>query len=352
MSKQTETAGALPQAAIPPASSAPAAPAPALRFAAWLVTYWTVVALALVLLVFALASPNFYSRANWLATSLYMTGILTLAVGQTFAIISGGIDLSIGGIMAVSAMAGALGLVTLVELGFPDFWSILAGIGIALLAGAAVGLINGVLITKLKLVPFIVTLGMLGVARGATNLLNNGQEVSSIPLSLTLAGSKIFGGWIPALVLVCAIVTVIAGVVLAKTRFGLRTYYIGSNREGARRAGVNVDAHLIAIYVISGVIAAIAGVMMTARFGVAQTNAGEGSELASIAAVVIGGASLFGGSGSIFGTVVGAALMSVMVTGLILAGVQPFWQMVFTGLIIIGAVYIDQLREKVRLSVR
>lgn len=346
MSTKSETAAA--------PRSTPAAPPPTAtqRAAAWLVTYWTVVALALVLFVFALVSPNFYTRANWLATSLYMTGILTLAVGQSFAIISGGIDLSIGGIMAVSSMAGALVLVTLVGAGIPELASILIGIAVALAVGALVGLVNGVLITKLKLVPFIVTLGMLGIARGATNLLNNGQEVSAIPLSLTLAGSRIFGGWLPALVLVCAVVTIVAGITLAKTRFGLRTYYIGSNREGARRAGINVDAHLMIVYAISGVVAAIAGMMMTARFGVAQTNTGEGSELASIAAVVIGGASLFGGSGSIFGTVIGATLMSVMVTGLILAGVQPFWQMVATGVIIIGAVYIDQLREKLRIAVQ
>src|SRR5205823_1022836 len=120
------------------------------------------------------------------------------------------------------------------------------------------------------------------------------------------------------------------------------------NREGARRAGVNVDRHLIRIYAISGLLAAVAGVMLVCRFGVAQTNAGTGTELDSIAAVVIGGASLFGGTGNIFGTFIGVCVMSVLVTGLVLANVQPLWQMVVTGLVIIGAVYIDQLRDKLR----
>lgn len=316
----------------------------------WLVSYWTVAALVLVLLVFAFISPNFYSRGNWIATSLYMTGVLTLALGQSLVIVSGGIDLSIAGILAFSSMAGALVMSMMTQSGFSEPAAIAAGIATALAVGAVVGIVNGLLITKLRLVPFIVTLGMLGVMRGGTNLLNGGQQVSDIPFDLTLAGSYIFFGWLPSQVAIALALTIICGVALARTRFGLRTYYIGSNREGARRAGIDVDWHLIKIYMISGMIAAVAGIMMLARFGVAQTNAGEGSELNSIAAVVIGGASLFGGTGSIFGTFVGAALMAVLVTGLILAGVEPFWQTVLTGLIIIGAVYVDQLRDRIRFG--
>lgn len=351
-------------AARPPGAEAERDPAPApgglrsLRrgefgsreLTATLVSYWTVAALLIVLIVFAFISPNFYTRTNWIATSLYMTGVLTLALGQSFAIISGGIDLSIAGILAFSSMAGALVMSSLIQGGVSEPAAIMAGIAAALAVGALVGVVNGLLITKLRLVPFIVTLGMLGVMRGGTNLLNGGQQVADIPIELTLAGSRIFFGWLPSQVAVAIVLTLLCGVLLAKTRFGLRTYYIGSNREGARRAGINVDMHLIKVYMIAGMIAAVAGIMMLARFGVAQTNAGEGSELSSIAAVVIGGASLFGGTGSIFGTLVGAALMSVMVTGLILAGVQPFWQTVVTGLIIIGAVYIDQLRDRLRFG--
>jgi ribose transport system permease protein len=177
-----------------------------------------------------------------------------------------------------------------------------------------------------------VTLGMLGVTRGGANLLSDGQEVSDIPTPLVEAGSYNLFGWLPSLVAISLVLTVISGVILAKTRFGLRTYYIGSNREGARRAGVSVGRHLVAIYTISGFFAAVAGVMILSRFGIAQNNAGQGSEIDSIAAVVIGG----------------VCLISSLVTGLILANVQPFWQTVVTGLVIIGAVYIDQLRDRLR----
>jgi ribose transport system permease protein len=313
---------------------------------AGLVTYWTVAALALILLIFAFVSKNFYTQANFEATSLYATGVLTIALGQTFAIISGGIDLSVGGILAFSSMASALAMRGLVADGFSPNVAVMAGIAVGLVAGAVIGFLNGLLITRLNLVPFIVTLGMLGVTRGGANLLSNGQEVSDIPTPLVEAGSYDLFGWLPSLVAISLVLTVISGVILAKTRFGLRTYYIGSNREGARRAGVTVGKHLVVIYTISGFFAAVAGVMI--RFGIAQNNAGQGSEIDSIAAVVIGGASLFGGVGSIFWTFVGVCLISSLVTGLILANVQPFWQTVVTGLVIIGAVYIDQLRDRLR----
>lgn len=314
------------------------------------VTYWTVVALALVMLVFAFISDNFYTEANFEATSLYATGVLTLALGQTLAIISGGIDLSVGGNLAFSSMAAALTMRGLVNDGTSPGWAVAAGILMGLLAGACVGLANGLLITRLKLTPFIVTLGMMGVTRGGANLLSNGQEVPEIPTQLTDGGSYDLFGWLPSLVAVSLVLTVVCGILLAKTRFGLRTYFLGSNREGARRAGVNVAGHLVLIYTISGFFAAVAGVMIVSRFGIAQNNAGQGSEIDSIAAVVIGGASLFGGTGTVFGTFIGVALISTLVTGLILAGVQPFWQTVVTGLVIIGAVYIDQLRDRLRFG--
>ncbi len=320
------------------------------EFVARLVSYWTVAALGLVLLVFAFTAGSFYTRDNWIATSVYATGILPLALAQSFAIISGGIDLSVSGTLGFASITGALVMHGMIGRGSSSATAITASVGVALAVGLAVGVVNGLIITKLKLTPFIVTLGMLGVMHGATNLINNGQEVSDIPLSFTHFGNRLLGGWISTLVAVCLVLTVVSGVILARTRFGLRTYALGSNREGARRAGINVDWHLIRIYAISGLLSAFAGLMLVSRFGVAQTNAGTGTELDSIAAVVIGGASLFGGTGTIFGTFVGVCLLSVLVTGLILANVQPFWQMVATGLVIIGAVYIDQLRDRLRFS--
>ena len=317
---------------------------------AGLVSYWTVAALALILLVFAFVSDNFYTDANFEATSLYATGVLTLALGQSFAIISGGIDLSVGGVLAFSSMAAALTMRGLVGDGTSPAVAVGAGIAVGLIAGVVIGCINGLLITRLKLVPFIVTLGMMGVTRGGANLLSNGQEVSEIPTPLIDGGAYDLFGWLPSLVAISLVLTIVSGVVLAKTRFGLRTYYIGSNREGARRAGVNVSGHLVLIYAISGFFAAVSGVIILSRFGIAQNNAGQGSEIDSIAAVVIGGASLFGGVGGIFGTFIGVCLISSLVTGLILANVQPFWQTVVTGLVIIGAVYIDQLRDRLRFG--
>jgi ribose transport system permease protein len=320
------------------------------EFVARLVSYWTVAALGLILLVFAFTAASFYTRDNWVATSVYATGLLPLALAQSFAIISGGIDLSVSGILAFSSISGAMVMHGLIGRGASSTAAIAAGIAVALAVGVGVGVVNGLFITKLKLTPFIVTLGMLGVMHGATNIINNGQEVSDIPPSFTRFGNRLLGGWISTLVAVCLVLAVVSGVVLARTRFGLRTYALGSNREGGRRAGIDVGWHLIRIYAISGLLSAFAGLMLVSRFGVAQTNAGTGTELDSIAAVVIGGASLFGGTGTIFGTFIGVCLLSVLVTGLILANVQPFWQMVATGLVIIGAVYIDQLRDRLRFS--
>ena len=317
---------------------------------AGLVTYWTVAALALLLIVFAFVSDNFYTQANFEATSLYATGVLTLALGQSFAIISGGIDLSVGGTLAFSSMAAALTMRGLVGDGYPEGAAIAGGIGAGLVSGLVIGCINGLLITRLKLVPFIVTLGMMGVTRGGANLLSNGQEVSEIPTPFVDGGSYELFGRLPTLVAISLVLTIVSAVVLAKTRFGLRTYYIGSNSEGARRAGIHVGGHLVRVYMISGLFAAVAGLMILARFGIAQNNAGQGSEIDSIAAVVIGGASLFGGVGTIFGTFIGVCLISSLVTGLILANVEPFWQTVVTGLVIIGAVYIDQLRDRLRFG--
>ena len=228
---------------------------------AGLVTYWTVAALALLLIVFAFVSDNFYTEANFEATSLYATGVLTLALGQSFAIFSGGIDLSVGGVLAFSSMAAALTMRGMIGGGYDAGWAVPCGVGAGVLAGAAIGCITGLLITRLNLAPFIVTLGMLGVTRGGANLLSNGQEVSEIPSQFVDGGAYNLFGWLPSLVAISLVLAALSGVVLSKTRFGLRTYYIGSNREGARRAGVNVGRHLVFIYIISGSFAAVSGTL-------------------------------------------------------------------------------------------
>ena len=318
------------------------------RVVAVVLRHWTVVALLILVVVFGIIAPGFLTQSNWIATSTYATGILALALAQTLVIVSGGIDLSVGGNVAVTGMSSALVMRSLSQGGSPDTVAIAGGIAVGLLTGLAVGLLNGLCITRLRLAPFIVTLGMLGVTQGTTNLLNDGQQVSEIPQQFASTGSAQIGSWVPVLVAISLGLTLVIGLLLARTRFGVRTYAIGSNKEGTRRVGVNVDRHLVGVYALAGVLAAAGGLMTLSRFGVAQTTAGTGAELLSIAAVVIGGASLYGGSGTIFGTLIGVAVISVLVTGLVLAGLQPFWQTVVTGLVIIGAVYLDQLRDRVQ----
>lgn len=318
------------------------------RLAAMVLRHWTVIALVILIIVFGVIGTGFLTQSNWVATSGYSTGILALAVGETFVIVSGGIDLSVGGNVGVTGMSSALVMRSLMHHGAASTIAIAGGIAAGLLVGLLVGVVNGWCITRLSLAPFIVTLGMLGITEGTTNLLNGGQQVSEIPPSFASASSVLIGGRIPLLVAISLGITLLSGVLLARTRFGLRTYALGSNREGARRVGVNVERHLMRVYALAGVLGGAAGVMTLSRFGVAETSAGTGAELLAIAAVVIGGASLFGGSGTIFGTLIGVAVISVLVTGLILAGLQPFWQTVVTGIVIIGAVYLDQMRDKVQ----
>lgn len=335
--------GSAPAAALPPRNRARAA------LLLTLFRYWTVLVLLALIVVFSIVGTGFASQANWIATSTYATGILALALAQTLVIVSGGIDLSVGGNVAVSGMSSALVMRSLSERGSSTALVIAAGIAVALAVGLAIGLANGLCITRLRLAPFIVTLGMMGITQGTTNLLNGGQEVAQIPEPFVEVGSgTILGGWLPWLVVISLVLAAVVGLLLAKTRFGLRTYAVGSNVEGARRVGVDANRQLLCIYALAGVLAAIGGLMILSRFGVAQTSAGTGTELQSIAAVVIGGASLYGGTGNVFGTIVGVAVISVLVTGLVLAGLEPFWQTVVTGVVIIGAVYLDQLRERVQ----
>jgi ribose transport system permease protein len=221
------------------------------------------------------------------------------------------------------------------------------GFVIALAAGTGVGAVNGLLITRLKLTPFIVTLGMLGMCTGATYLLDDGNQVSNLPSQITTIGTTIWlGGWLPAIVVVAAVFTVLGSLLMSRTRFGLHTYVIGSNFLAGQRAGVNVSRHLVRVYALSGFLAAAAGLMVTAKFSIASPIAGANDELDAIAAVVIGGASLFGGTGTIFGTLIGTFIISILVTGLVLLNVQPFWQQVAVGAVLIIAVVLDQVRRR------
>jgi ribose transport system permease protein len=231
-----------------------------------------------------------------------------------------------------------------------DSWGvILVGLVVALVSGLAWGALNGFLITKGKIPAFIVTLGTFGMALGAALLLTGGVDVRDVPFKLvtTIGTGRLFGQ-VPYLVIVSVGVALVLGVVLAQTRFGRYTYVIGSNEEGARRGGVAVDRHLIKVYALAGTLAGLAGFLSLARFATTTIGGHTTDNLNAIAAVVIGGTSLFGGVGTILGTVFGVFIPAVLQNGFVIIGVQPFWQQVAVGAVLIIAVYLDQLRRRSR----
>jgi ribose transport system permease protein len=270
--------------------------------------------------------------------------LLVLAVGMTFVIVTAGIDLSVGSVLVFSGViAGKL----MESVGGDNWGVILVGLAGALVAGTAWGVLNGVLITKARVPPLIVTLGTLGMALGVSQVITDGVDLRSVPFTLvdTIGTGKLFNQ-LPYLVLIAAVVAVVFGVVLAATRFGRYTYAIGSNVEAARRAGINVDRHLIKVYALTGFLAGVAGFMNLARFSTTTIGGHSTDNLAAIAGTVLGGTSLFGGIGTIGGTVIGMFIPVVLQNGFVITGVKPFWQQVAVGAVLIVAVYLDQLRRR------
>jgi len=308
---------------------------------------WIGGVLLVIVAAFSIGSPYFLTRANWLNTSNTATEVLLLAVGETFVICSGGIDLSVGAVLGFSGTAGAWVMAT----GFTGAHGAAVGaVGVGFLAtvaaGGAFGLVNGTLVAWAGIPPFVVTLGTLGIATGFGYLLNDGQEISAIPGSVATFGNTNLGGWIPVPVLITAVITIWCGLVLARTRFGAYTLSIGDSREAVVRAGINDRRILLRIYFLSGLLAGVAGVLVMARLGAGSPDSGATDNLNAIAAVVIGGASLFGGRGTVIGSVIGTGIIAVLVTGLVLINVPPFWQEVTVGAVLIIAVYIDQFRNR------
>ena len=306
----------------------------------------TAIALILVglIAVFSFLKPEEFldvNNARNIATDAAV--LLVLAVGLTFVIITAGIDLSVGAVLVFSGVVAAK---LMNEMGGDNWGVILAGLGVALASGLGWGLLNGFLVAKAKIPAFIVTLGTLGMALGSALLITGGVDQRDVPFKLidTVGSGRAFGE-IPYLVLIAAAVALVFGVILAMTRFGRYTYAIGSNEEAVRRAGVNVDAHLIKVYAIGGTLAGLAGFMSLARFGTTTIGGHSTDNLDAISAVVIGGTSLFGGIGTIIGTVVGVFIPAVLRNGFVIVGVQPFWQQVAVGAVLIVAVYLDQLRR-------
>jgi ribose transport system permease protein len=315
-----------------------------------------VVILAGLVVGFTLLTPSgtFLGTANFLNIALDTSEILVLAGGMTFVIIAAGIDLSVGSLVVfcsvafaeimtrIAGTAGALG-------GQPKHLALAIGCGVvvSLVAGAAWGAFNGYLIGYRNIPAFVVTLGTLGVALGLAQVITGGVNLAGVPYQLqTSLGSGKAPLGIPWLVVLASFVIALLWIVLSQTRYGLRTYALGASVEATARAGINVRRHTLTLYALMGLLAGVVGVMDVSRFATASIAAHTQDNLAAIAAVVIGGTSLFGGKGRMGGTIVGALIPAVLRNGFILMGVQPFWQNVAVGAVLILAVYIDQERRR------
>jgi ribose transport system permease protein len=315
------------------------------------------------LALFSLVSPNFFSRSNFTNIAWDTSETLLLAIGQTFVIITAGIDLSVGTILMLSGVAASWIMAEMA--GTPAeiangqhphaLLAILVGVPGGILVGMIAGALNGVLIARLRLPPFIVTLGTFSMAMGLGDLLSSagaGGQPTIPPVPAMFAssvgnGNLVFG--LPTLVIFSGIAAVLAHIILKHTIFGRRTFAVGSSFESSRLAGVPVVCQLILVYTFSGFMAGLTAIFDLARFHVTDIQGHNLDNLNAIAAVVIGGTSLFGGSGSISGTVIGAFIPVTLSYGFNVVGVSSFWQSVAIGAIIIGAVLIDQLRRR-RLS--
>ena len=328
----------------------PAEPAAPARQKAWRRALgqspvWMGGVLLVLVVVFSILQPSSFPTADNFRNILMDAAVLmVMAVGMTFVMVAGGFDLSIGSVLVFS---GVIGVKAMETMGTDNGLTVLVGLVASCVAGLGWGVFNGLCITKLRVPALITTLGSLGAALGIARLITNGNDVRGVPLTLidVSVGTFLTLSWI---IWVAAVVTIIGGLVLALTRFGRHTYVIGSNAEAARRAGINVDRHLLKLYALSGLLAGFAGMLSLTRFAT-TTIAGHSTDaLQVITGVVLGGTSLFGGIGSIVGTVVGMFIPSVLQNGFIVTNVEPFWQEVAIGFILIAAVYIDQLKRRSR----
>lgn len=299
-----------------------------------------IIALILLMTIFGIIEPLFLTPANLLdiVDQTVINGLL--AVGITLVIISGGIDLSVGSTMAVVIVCIGKFLVG----GLNPFAAMMLGI----LLGFILGGVNGFLITKMHLQPFIATLGMMSAYRGVAYLVTRGWPVLDIPQSFRTMMDGDIAGIIPSSVVTLLVAAVIGYVLLKHTKFGTYLFSMGSNEEATRLSGVNVSFNKVMAYALCGVATALAGMVMLAKLGTGEPTAGQGYELNAIAAAAVGGTSLSGGKGSMFGTFFGAILLQALKVGLVVCGVDTFWQYIATGVIIIAAVYLDIIQGKIK----
>ncbi len=336
---------------------------------------WSYLFLLGLVVYFSLVGTGFFSVRNFSSILTTSTLIMLMSIGQTYVVITAGIDLSIGWTVGLSSVTTARVMRDLAESGNDIAFAMLMGVFAGLLVALIPGLVNGILVARVKVPPFIATLGMFGIVRGAAFLLTDGQQVVrglsaelrealrgigngsllyyipddgfhwfALPPDLPPQQLRVVSQLMPYPVIITALVVIVFAFILARTKFGRHTYVIGGSEEAARRSGINVDRHLLIIYVICGFTAGIAGVLHLFRFTAGAPQAGEAALLSSVAAVVIGGTNLFGGEGDIMGAVVGSLIIAVLQTGLVILNIDSIWQFIVVGVVIIIAVLVNQLQ--------
>jgi len=309
--------------------------------------------LILLCIIFAYFEPAFFSQRNVFNVLRQISIYGLLAIGMTFVILTAGIDLSVGSVLALAGLVaagvykGAFGLLQAGTAGQTEGYGIFAAVGAALLVGVLAGLLHGLAVVTLNVPPFIATLGGITAFRGLALLLSGGQPISTFDETYTWWGKESLFG-IPVLVVVLLFFAVLGWVVLRYTRYGRQVYAIGGNAEAARLSGLNINRILLSVYAISGFFAGLSGFLLSSRLNSAEQGAGAGYELTVIAGVVIGGTSLSGGVGNIPGTILGILMIGVLSNGLTLLGWSPYVQQVITGLIIVFAVAFDQFVKRRR----
>lgn len=305
--------------------------------------YMGLVLLALIIVFSLLRPDSFPTVANVRNITLDVAMLQVMAVGMTFVMVGGGFDISIGSVLVFSGVVAS----QFMENRPDTWWTVGMGTVVCILAGLAWGLVNGFSIAKLKVPPLITTLGTLGAALGAAQLLTDGADVRTVPTTMfSITRYRPFGlSW---LVWTAIGVTIVFGLLLAFTRFGRHTYLIGSNIESARRAGINTDRHVIKLYALNGALAGLAGMVSLTRFSTTTISGHSQDALQVITGVVLGGTSIFGGLGSVLGTAIGILIPAVLTNGFVVMNFQPFGQQIVIGGVLVAAVYLDQLRRRRR----
>ncbi len=298
----------------------------------------SILSLLVIVTILTILSPHFLTAENMLSIGLQMAVIAIMSIGQVWIIISGGIDLSVGSVLALSGVSATLLIANGINL------VLASGIGVAV--GTLCGFINGFLTAVGKLPPFISTLGMMGIARGMALIITKGVPIFGLPEQFAVLGNGRIAGILPIPVLITVVLGIIGHIVLTHTPFGRYTYAIGSNFEAARLSGIRTTRTLIYIYLLAGFLYGISGVVLASRLSTGQPTSGLGYELDVIAACVIGGASLSGGNGTIWGAMLGALVIGVLRNGCNLLDISAFWQQVAIGIIIVIAVFIDQYQKR------